>query len=528
MSHQLPEITRRGLLGSGAAISAAAIAGCIGGGGNDDGGNELFLTQEKGWAYGFDPIVANGVPTAQVNGQIYESLYTYNEDATDTLVPVLADGEPEVSDDGLTWTVGIKDEATFQNGDDVTAEDVKYSFEAPVKEETENAAEVNMIDSIEAVDDKTVKFTLKYPYAAFNTTVTASVVPKSEREGSEDFGHNPVGSGPFQWVEWEDGQYVLLERWDDYWGEQTPNISGVEFDFVTEQSTRVTGLETGESDVIETVPPQLWQDVENMDNASIVSSLGIGYFYLAFNCNEGPTADPQVREAVDYVFSMDDAIESFVKPAGVRQYSPFPKSVVEAWDFPADQWAEIPHDRDIDQATQLFEDAGISMDYSWNIIVPPDDMREAIGQSVSNGLKEVGFNNVTFERLEWGTFLELYATGSEDDYNIYTLGWSGSPDPEAFTYYLFAQELEGSTNGTYYRNDEVDQLIVDAREETEKEARREMYIEATNTILEDRAHIPAYNTYNSYGVANYVNDFASNPSAAIIPLATNYNNVGVE
>ncbi|WP_265109505.1 ABC transporter substrate-binding protein [Halosolutus halophilus] len=528
MSHHVSELSRRRLLASGAAASAVTFAGCIGGS-SDSGDNELLFTQEKGWAYGFDPIVANGVPTAQVNEQIYEGLYTYNADATDSLVPVLADGEPEVSDDGTTWTAEIKDEATFQNGDGVTAEDVKYSFEAPVNEETENAAEVNMIESIEVVDDKTVEFNLEYPYAAFNTTIGASIVPKSEREGNEEeFGHDPVGSGPFQWVEWEDGQYVLLERWDDYWGEQDPNISGVEFDFVEEQSTRVTGLETGESDIIETVPPQLWEDVKNMDGASIESTLGIGYFYLAFNCNEGPTADPQVREAVDYAFSMDDAIESFVEPAGVRQYSPFPQSIVDAWDFPQDEWAEVPHDRDIDQATQLFEDAGVSMDYEWNIIVPPDDMREAIGESVSNGLKEVGFNNVTFERLEWGTFLDLYATGSEDDYNMYTLGWSGSPDPEAFTYYLFAQELEGSTNGTYYGNDEVDQLIMDAREEPDQETRREMYVEATNTILEDRVHLPAYNMKNSYGVADYISDFQSHPDSAIIPLSTHFNNIGVE
>ncbi|PCR92028.1 ABC transporter substrate-binding protein [Natrinema ejinorense] len=526
MPRSAKDITRRRLLASGAAASAAAIAGCIGGSSGDE--TVLLFTQSKGWGYGFDPVVSNGVPSTQINDQIYEGLYTYNEDATSSLVPVLADGEPEISDDGTTWTVTIKDGATFQNGDDVTAEDVKYSYEAPVDEETENAGELNMIESIETVDDKTVEFNLKYPYAAFNTTLIWNIVSKSEREGGDDFGHNPVGSGPFQWVEWEEGQYVLLERWDDYWGEQTPDLERVEFDFVTEQSTRVTGLETGESDIIETIPPQLWEDVKGMDSASIESTLGIGYFYLAFNCNEGPTADPQVREAVDYAFSMDDAVESFVEPAGVRQYSPFPQSIVDSWDFSTDEWEAIPHNRDVDQATQLFEDAGISMDYEWNIIVPPDDMREAIGESVSNGLKEVGFNNVTFERLEWGTFLDLYNTGNEDDYNMYTLGWSGSPDPEAFTYYLFAQEQEGVTNGTFYRNDEVDQQIIDAREDPDKESRREMYIDATNTILEDRVHLPAYNLYNSYGVSNSVSNFQSHPDSGTIPLLADYANVGLE
>lgn len=533
-------LDRRSLLkyvGTGAAVS---LAGCAGGGTGEDEpngsggggggeGQELYFAQVKG-ALDFDPIVLNDVPSAQIAGQMFEGLYTYNEDATG-IEPVLAAmDEPEIENDGQRYTVEIDENATFHNGDPVTAEDVAYSFTAPLEEETENAGEVDMIDTVEAIDESTVQFDLAYPFGAFNFTLLRAVVPQAVREeDAEAFNHeNPVGSGPFQFSEWQEGEYTRIERHDDYWGENGAELGFVEFRGVEEQSTRVTTLQTGENDVIETIPPQLYDQVEGMDDVGIDETPGIGYFYLAFNCNEGPTADPQVREAVDYCFSMDQEVANYVEPAGVRQYGPFPQSVIDAWEFPTDEWEQIPHDKDIEQAQQLFEEAGVPSDYDWRIIVPPDDMREQIGIGVGNGLQEAGFENVEVQRLDWGAFTEQYLSGDEGDFNMYTLGWSGSPDPEAFTYYLFAQESEGVTQGHYYRNDEVDQQIMDARQSADREERRQLYIDSTTTLLEDRVHLPAYNLLNSYAYKSNVSGYQSHPDSGTIPLAESYTTTSME
>jgi peptide/nickel transport system substrate-binding protein len=95
---------------------------------------------------------------------------------------------------------------------------------------------------------------------------------------------------------------------------------------------------------------------------------------------------------------------------------------------------------------------------------------------------------------------------------MFTLGWAGSPDPDTFMYFLFAQEQEEVTNGTYYRNDQVDQNIMQARQATDRDERRSMYIDAITTILEDRAHIPSYGLKNSFGVRNRVQDFLAHPT----------------
>ena len=545
--HRTTRLSRRQILAGGAASTSLLLAGCTGGGesgsgstdgssdttdGGDSGGPDptLYVAQVKG-PLDMDPVVINDVPSGQIAGQIFDGLYEYGEDVR--IQPKIAADMPTVEREGTRYIVPLREGATFHNGDPVTADDVVHTMTAPVDEQTANASEVNMIDTAEAVDETTVQFDLKYPYGAFITAMVRSVVNASvRREDPAAYNQEPIGSGPFRLVEWEPENYATVERVDDYWdADSRPAVAGIEFDPIEEQTTRVTELETGNVDIIETIPPQLYETVEGNQNAQITESPGVGYYYLAFNCANGPTSDPRVREAVDYCFSMDQAIENFVEPSGVRQYSPYPASIAAEWEFPVDEWASIPHDQDIDAATSLFEDAGVSTDYEWRIIVPPDDMREQIGITIGDGLQNAGFENVEVQRLDWGTFIETYQSdegpNSEDAYNMYTLGWSGSPDPDAFAYYLLSQQTNGVTNGTFHGYDEASAMLTQARESADYETRRERYIDATTQLLEARVHLPAYNLNNSYGVNDAVDGFSAHPIATEVQVATDHTTVSV-
>ncbi len=554
---RLTPATRRQLLAGFGSATAVSLAGCTGG--NDDGGDDepastdaegdstptttetaadvsggtLNFAQAKS-PVEFDPIVLNDVPSGEIASQVFEALYTYDE-ATG-IVPQLADSEPTVENDGTEYVVSINGDATFSNGDPVTAEDVQYSFEAPVNEETENAAEVSQIESVVIEDEQTVRFVLEFPFGPFRHTLASrSIVPKSVREDDKEaFRFEPVGSGPFLFDEFQEGDLTRVVRNEDYWGEPTPNLDAVEFSPVEEQTTRVTTLQNGENDVIKTLPPQLYNTVEQSDSAQVQDVPSISYFYLAMNCKEGPTTNATVRQAVDHVIDMDATIENFIEPSGVRQYSPVPQSVAETWDFPTDQWANIPAERDIDQARQLFNEAGVPTDYDWKIIVPPDDKREQIGTSVGNGLQEAGFENVTVQRLDWGPFLDRYVTGSEDDYNIYALGWAGLPDPNSFCYNLLGRtdETLGVTNGCFYGANsqagvDAAEKFAEARELADFEQRRQLYIDGITSALEDRAHLPAYSLNATYGVRNRVNDFLAHPVEEF-QLVTGHNNVSIQ
>ncbi len=531
---KLTEINRRRLMKGIAGVSAASMAGCIDQFGGSEGGT-LNMAQSKS-PVEFDPVVLNDVPSAEIAQFIYHGLYEYDE--TTGHVPALATDMPEVNDAQDEYVVEIDGDAQFHDGEPVTAEDVKHSFLAPVQEGTDNANEVSMIDSIDTVDEQTVRFNLQYPYAPFTYTLHRNIVPKhlrgSESDREEFSTENPVGAGPFEFVDWTEGDFVEIESWGDYWGDTQPNLQTIEFTPVEEGTTRITTLRNGDNDVIKGIPPDLWSEVEGMDEASIEQVAGVGYFYLAFNCNDGPTTDPQVRQAIDHVFDMDQAVSSFVEPTGVRQYSPYPQVIIDEWDFPADDWAEYHNEKDIEQAQQLFDEAGVSQDYSWRIIVPPDDKREQIGVTVANGLEEAGFSNTEVQRLDWGAFLNQYISGNSDDYNMYTLGWSGVPDPDSFAYFLLsgADDVAGVTDGTFWGVEsdtgvEASDKFIQAREEGNYETRRELYIEGTELVMEEKPHIPAYNLKNSFGVSSNVSDFAAH-STDQFHLVSDHNNVSLD
>jgi peptide/nickel transport system substrate-binding protein len=344
-------------------------------------------------------------------------------------------------------------------------------------------------------------------------------VPKSVREEDKQAFNtaSPVGSGPFQFEDWQEGDFVELSRYEDYWGEPKPDVDRLRFTPITEPTTRVTTLRNGENHIIQTVPPKLYSTVEGIQSAGIQEQPGLGYYYLAFNCNEGPTTSKKVREAIDYAVSMDDAVSNFVEPAGRRMTAPVPQSLIDSWGFPGEEWQEVPHDVDRDKAQSLMEEAGVPQDYPFKIIVPPDDKREQIGITVSNALQEMGYTNASVTRLDWGAFLDNYSTGNEDDYNMYTLGWVDEVDPDGYLYYMFHESTEGETNGCYYENPEVMDKLTQARESPDRETRKQLYTEVISTILEDRPHLPAYNLKNSFGVREEVSNFRPHTIAGINP-----------
>lgn len=518
--------SRRRLLEAFGAAGAIGLAGCSnvpGTGPGDSGDSDRLTIGQATPPEAFDPIVLSDGASAQVVDQVVQGLYTYSRDGTE-IVPELAAGEPRRNDDGTQWTVEIDGNATFQTGDPVTAEDVKYSFEVPVAEETANAEEVNAIDTVEVVGDRTVRFVLEYPYAAFEHVLTWYVVPKAVRESDPDaFAETPVGSGPFEFDGRQDGA-VRLARWDDYWGDPVPAIEGVEFVTVERPADRLTKVTTGENDVVESVPPNLWDSVEDADGVSVEAVDAPNYFYVAFNCNEGPATDPDVREAVDYAVSLDEVVGNVIEPAGTRQYSPLPPQVAESWDMPVDEWEAVPHDRDLDRTKELLDGADVSDDWTATILVPPDDKRRQLGIAVANGLDEAGYG-ANVERLEWETFRERSVSGSADDYDVYVSGWSAAPDPDRFLYPLFSGAARGVTDGTFYGK--VTDAVAEARRTPDRERRRSLYAEAVSTVLEDRAHLPAYGLQNSFGVQSYVRDFAAHPVEEFT-LVSDWNNVSLE
>lgn len=504
-------LTRRTLLGGLGTTGAVALAGCSSLGPSS---SQLRL----GTLYPpvtLDPIDLHDLGSAQIAGKIFDGLYAY---ATPTSIrPKIAAGEPTVSNDGRTYTIRIREGARFQNGQPVTPADVKYSFEAPHRENTANAGDVAMIDAINIIDNQTVRFELTYPYPAFEHTLTRAIVPKSIRKTNrEAFAKEPIGAGPFELQSFTPESRAQLSKWEDYWGTPSSPITELTVSHVESPIVRMMSLITGRNDMVEPVPSQLWTQFQQRNGISLVDRNAFTSYYVAFNCNEGPTTNRRVREAVDYCFDMDETVRKFVSRAGQRQYSPLPPPVSNQWNMPTETWREIPHPKNINRAKELFEKADLS-NWKPTVLVPKDPTLHAIALSLVKGLRSAGFPQAAVSKEKGETFVKKKVSGVPHSYNMYLGSYVGTPDPDSFIYPLFHENQEGRTNGTFYQNESVMTQIQTAREITNRSKRRSNYVSAITTLLEDRVHLPAFSRKASFGLRDRIHGFRAHPIMPVNP-----------
>jgi peptide/nickel transport system substrate-binding protein len=521
---------RRAFLKTAAVAGTVGLAGCSGGGsGTDtateseggDSGDSGTTTSTQSRAGGtlnvaqvsspveLDPINNNGGNySIMIKSKVYSSLFDF--DANTNITPLLATEIPELTNDGTEFTINIDDRARFHNGDKVTAEDVKYSFLQPVRESTSWASNFSIIDSIEIEDETTAHFTLERPYKPILYAMEHPIAPKSVREQDrEAFGTETiVGSGPFQVADFREGEVTALTGWDDYWGNSSPYLDEVNITPINESTTRITQLQTGNQDIIRSVPPKLFNTVEQQQESRMVTGPGLSYQFAAFNQNEGECAKRDVRLAIDHCVDLDSAVEKFVQPAGERLYSPLPTAVAEAWDMPVDEWQNSWSEKDIDRAQELFEQAGVPNDWECKILVSSTDFRRQMAVSIANGIKEAGYN-ASVQYIDFSQMLEVYNSGDASRLNMYLLGWTRAPEPDRFLYELLY--IDGAFQGQYYTDERFNELLEMAHTETDRETRREMYIEAINIFIEDRVHLPLYTTKIAMGANNRVQDFEAVP-----------------
>lgn len=551
-------LSRRKILASGAAVSSSVLlAGCLGDDedpavdddddavvddddddtivdDDDEDIQEIHITQQVEPDHDYDPVVSNDAYSTRILGHIFDGLYEYGPGAG--IEPKLAVGEPETPRDDR-YVIEIVDDAEFSNGDPLTAEDVLHTFIAPVVEHTDNITSFDMID-VEAsttIDETTVQFDLHEPYGAFATmTVATNIASKDARleamdltedewwdrdwAGEEEADEpllsetspynvdNPIGSGPYEYVDHEIGDFTDLQLRDDYWDDDVePEIDYIRWVATEDDAARTSQILAQDTDMAKGIAPDDYPTVEDDPDISMHTEVGLGYFYLAYNCNDGPTAEPDVRNGIDHAFDMSAFVDQVIGPAGVNLAAPVGQAILEAWDLPVDEYAAMENEYDPERAAQLIEP---HIDGTWEptFIAPPDDIRQELCERVAGRLNELDFDGDTeidasAQRFDWGPFLDLYSTGDADDYAGYTLGWTGGTDPDAFMWPLIHENSEGVNQGHYYQpGDDFHDKIAQARSSTDFDERRDLYDEVIRQFLEDKVHSPGYVLRNSLAV----------------------------
>lgn len=509
----LPRRTVLGGLGTG----TVALAGCSSVA-SDSSGSHLRLGTIQP-PVTLDPVAAKYVGSLQAISRIFDGLYTYGVD-TD-IVPQIAADSPSV-DGARIVTVVLDSAARFQNGDPVTPADVRYSFEAPHREDAPTQWSVSPIEAVEIVDDRTVRFHLDHPYPGLDHVLTRPIVPERVREADrERFARDPVGSGPYRVRSFSEEKKVELTRWEDYPGEPAPVIDAVSFAYIESPITQLTSLVSNRTDAIEPISPRFRRQIRDLTGASVAEREGFRSLFFGFNLNEGPTTDRAVREGIVRCIDLEKAVSEFVEPVGSRQYSLLPRSVADEWGFPVEEWKAAVPPKDADEARRYFdraERAGTPIG-TIRILTSKDPVWKELGEALASGLRDAG-RSVLTESVTWKRYLERSVTGAENDYSVFVGEVAGNGDPDSFLYPVFHENAQGATNGIFYNEEAVMNQLIAARRTTDRGERRSLYESAISTLIEERIHVSVCSFANSFAHDPRVRNFRVHPIARLNPRVT--------
>jgi peptide/nickel transport system substrate-binding protein len=434
--------------------------------------------------------------TARATYGLYDSLTHFKDESTE-VEPWLAESW-DISEDSLVYTLHLRQGVKFHDGTDFNAEAVKFNIERQIIPDHPAAdsgefpyAEFTwgMVDTIEVVDDYTVEITLKEPFAPFLNHLAmhpaAMVSPAAIEQYGKDISINPVGTGPFKFVSWTPGVEVVLEKNPDYWN-GPPHVDQVIFRPIIEDQARLTELESGGVNFIVNIPPDDLGRLREDDRFTVVEQPGMHTWWVAFNQSKPPFNDVKVRQAMNYAVNKQAIVDNLLQGTGALAINPLPPVV---WSYTDEIQT---YDYDPEKAKQLLAEAGYPDGFSCNFWVPESGsgMQQpvAMGTAIQADLKAVGVD-CQIEQFEWGTYLDkTIVPPDQAEFDMFEMSWIGdNGDPDNHLYILLSgdQWPPNGYNMGFYKNEEVDAILREARVTFDQAKRTELYQQAQKLLAED-------------------------------------------
>lgn len=539
---------RLGLVLAGTLAFSLALSGCGGGGsqGSGEGGGSSAPEAGAGEATGdagADPRVDTAgfmmdvlnadIQTADVQKtskdytvptNIYDRLVEIEVDdqGASKIVPSLAE-DWDISGDGLEYTFHLRQGVKFQNGNDFTAEDVVYTFNrlltvqggvnTELLDQVKGAAELiegstDTLEGVEAVDDYTVKVTLKEPFAAFLSCLTAPGLSIYDSEATEaagdQFGMDPavtVGTGPFKFAGWTFNDQLVLERNEDYW-KGAPELPGVVIKIIPDTETQTMMFESGELDLIDLdfVTDAADRFLETYPD-QIVQGPRVGITYFTMNFNIEPFQDVKVRKAVQMAIDRQAILDALYGGRGQVEHGIYPFGLIGFHDGKS----KISYDPEAAKA--LLEEAGYGSGFTMELAADAsasDTVTMAL-EIIKEQLAAVGIN-AEIKNYDESTWLETRKAG---ELGSFMSTWTADfNDPENFIYTFFGNEEKTRIRSINYPDTAVMGRVSKARGIVNEDERLAEYQALEEKLIhEDAAWVPMYSRMHLWAVSKRVQNF---------------------
>lgn len=425
---------------------------------------------------GFDPTTGWG----RYGSPLFQSTLLTRDDKLN-IVNDLAT-EHSVRADGMVWTVKIRTDAKFSDGTPVTAEDVVYTFETAKK--SGSVVDLNVMASAKAIDSTTVEFTLTQPQSTFVGQLAALGIVPAKTHG-KDYATNPIGSGPYKFVQYDKGQQLIVEPNPEYYGPK-PQFKKITFLFMAEDAG-LAAAKAGKVDMFSAPASLADQKIKGMHLVTVKSVDNRGIMFPmkpagGKDKNGNPvgndvTSDPAIRKAINVALDRSSLVKGVLLGHGSPAYS-----ICDglAWYNPADKFA----DADLDGAKKILADGGWKdgdgdgvlekggKKATFTLVYPADDqIRQALALASADQAKALGVQ-INVVGKSWDDIEKLMHA------NAVLFGW-GAHDPlEMYDVYSGSTAGVEYWNPGYYSNPTVDKYMNEALAQTDQNKANELWKQA--------------------------------------------------
>ncbi|WP_252504138.1 ABC transporter substrate-binding protein [Sporosarcina sp. Marseille-Q4943] len=517
-------------------VLSTVLAACGGNGSSSSNGNsnsdsssgsgntqDILVFGRGGDSTSLDPSRVTEGETFKVTVNLYETLLNFGEQDT-SVQPGLA--KEWNTDDGLTYTFKLQEGVKFHDGTDFNADAVVKNFERWANGDAEKfpyynsmfggfkGDEGHVIESVTADGDHTVIIKLKRPQAPFLKNIAMSMFaiasPTAFEKGDDQFERNPVGTGPFKFVDWKPNESITIEKFDDYWQEGLPKLNKVIFRSIPDNSARLNALIAGEIDLADGINPADGEKIEGNADLQLIERPSMNVGYLGLTVTRPPFDKKEVRQAMNYAINKETIIESFFEGRANIAKNPMPPSISGYND-------DIePYEYNPEKAKELLAKAGYPDGFEmelWAMPVPRPYMPDGakVAEVIQSNLADIGVK-AKIVSYEWPTYLDKASKGEAD---AFMLGWTGdNGDADNFLYVLLDEDNIGSNNYTYFKNDAMHDLFIEAQTEVDEDKRIQLYRKAQEIIHEEAPWVPIAHSTPLLAAAKDLTGFVPHPTGS--------------